>query len=376
MTTVLLMHRGGATIRGSEQCLIENAAGLHHAGMRVLLLRNHPCVDPAITPYVERIIPFDYAEIMLNGRHSRLPVAAYVKRLGSLRRVVHEERVSALLANGGLPCQLGVPASRLCGIPILCQFHHPATRRYMYLWMVHWADRLFFPSNFTRMIVLQRVGRGGDVVYNGVDVARFVRPSERVPDLRRALGIPDNGVVIGQVAALVPHKRHRLLVSAFAQALNEYPNLYLVMVGVGPEQTGIEQRVEQLGIQAHVRLTGYVASTLEYYQHVFDVNALVSAEEGLGISVIEGAAAGLPTIAADATGLREAVIADETALVFPVDDEHALAACIRRLAASEALRRTLGENGRALVESTFSRDQYRARVVDIVRDTIRDHAHT
>lgn len=369
VNTVILLHHGGETVRGSEQCLIENVKALHAAGFRTILLRNHPCVDERLTGIVDEVVPFEWPELMISGLGTRLPIFRYMRAFASLAATIRRERAIALLANGGLPCQLGVPVARLCGVPLICQFHHPANRRYLYLWLVKHADRLVFPSEFTRSIVQNRLRADGVVIYNGVDTERFTPAVERRFDLRKSLDIPEDALVFGQVAALQPHKRQDLLIRAFSAALGALPNAYLVLVGTGPQCRHLEHLAESLGVSHRVRFAGYVASTVDYFQHVIDVNVLASAEEGLGISVLEGSATGLPAIVADATGLRETVIPLQTALDFPVDDEEALRDRLIHLGNDPSLRVELGRAGRVFVNERFAAERYRQGIVRIVTDS-------
>lgn len=372
MDTVLLLHRGGNIVRGSEQALIDTAIALRNSGMRLVLARNDPCMDRALVNVVDTIVDFEYPEIMLAGRSTRLPLIRYVRQLVRLLGLIRQYSVTLVLANGGLPCQLAVPATRLTRVPLLCEFYHPATRRYLYLWLLRWADRLVFPSKFTQVLMRTRAGLDGVVIPLGVDIDTFAPAPTRDTALRQSLGIPDDAVVFGQVAALQPHKRQALLISALAKAGSAAAGSMLLIVGSGPDRERLEAHAQQLGVAQRVRFTGYVESVLPYYQHVIDVNVLASAEEGLGIAILEGAAVGLPALIADASGLRETVLPGRTGLTFPVDDEDALAKCITELSDDPAQRQSLGQEGRRFVAERFSVDVYRQQIVSLVREQLTD----
>lgn len=375
MKTVLLLHRGGDIVRGSERCLFENAAILQSMGVRTILVRNHPSVDAEASRLVDAIVPFDFPEIMVDGADSSYRFFGYARQLYALLRLIDRYGAHAILTNGGLPCQLGVPAARMRRIPILCQIYHPAPKRYLYLWMVNRADELLFPSNSTRAVVLGKTGRDGHVLYLGVDSSRFSLPEPRDNRWRQALGIRSDAVVFGQVSALEPHKRQGLLIEAFAEALRELPGAHLVLVGAGADAVRLSKLAADLRVSSQVHLTGYVESTLPYFQSVMDVNVLASAEEGLGLAAIEGAAAYLPLVAADATGLRETLIPGETGLVFPVDDQQSLTKCLVRLGGDPALRARFGEAGRRFVERTFSPTGYRQGFARTVERLLGAHPH-
>ena len=107
-------------------------------------------------------------------------------------------------------------------------------------------------------------------------------------------------------------------------------------------EADLRRLANELGIARNVTLTGYVDDVLPYYQHVFDINVLVSRTEGLGISVIEGAACGLPAVVSNCTGLPETVVEGETGLLFDLDDAEGLRGHLLRLAESPSLRASMG----------------------------------
>jgi glycosyltransferase involved in cell wall biosynthesis len=86
----------------------------------------------------------------------------------------------------------------------------------------------------------------------------------------------------------------------------------------------------------------------------FDVYALPSLWESLPISLLEAMAAGLPVVAADTGGVREAVANGETGLLHPPGNVAALVSALERLAADAELRARMGAAGRARQATAFS----------------------
>ena len=372
--TVLLIHHGGDGMRGTEICLIQSARAFAARGLRIVVCRNQATMDEelgAIEP-APRLLPMDFPELKLDGKHTALPLAAYGRALRGLRRLMADLQPSLIYCSGGLPCQLAVPAARWQGVPVVCHFHHPAIRRDYYLWLVKLADKVIFPSQYTRAHSLRKARLDGEVIYNGVDLTRYRPAAQRDPSLRSRLGIPSDAVVIGQVAALTPHKRPEFLVRSFARLLQpDSRPLHLVLIGKGPLAEPLGALVRELRLEKYVTLTGPVADVLPFYQHVFDINALVSREEGLGIAAIEGAACGLPNVVTDCTGLSETVLPETTGLRFGRDDAAALDRHLLRLALDPGLRRQMGAAGREQVQRTFSAEVYNDKIVAATQELIR-----
>lgn len=374
----LLLHFGDRGIRGSEVCLIQSARAFAGRGYTVVICRNHPVMDDFLNQTEPRpiLVDLQFPEIMMTGwKDSTFPVLSYLRTLKQLYRIVKQYRPSLMYCNSGLPCQIGVPVGRLCHVPVLCHFHHPATKRYYYIWLVALANRLIFPSRFTRDHTYSKCGVSGDVVYNGIDLNRFRPAGQRDRKFRFALGIDENAIVIGQIAQLVEHKRQDFLIRAFASLAGQsQAPVHLCLVGKGPMEASLRNLALSLGIEDRVSITGHVEDVLPYYQHVFDINVLASREEGLGISVIEGSACALPAIVTRCTGLRETVVENTTGLAFDMDDMDGLTEKLLCLVNNPAIRLEMGSAGRAHAERIFSADDYNQGVVRAAENMLRDYS--
>lgn len=364
--TVLLLHRGADGMRGTERCLIQSARAFAGQSLRVVVCRNYPAMDEqlaAIEPRPE-LLSMEFPELRLDGKETTLPLASYARAVRDLSRLVRRLDPAFIYCSGGLPCQIAAPVARLRRIPLVCHFHHPAIKRDYYAWLVKWADKVIFPSQFTRQHSLRKARLEGEVIYNGIDVGHFRPAARHEPAWRQRLGIAEDAIVIGQVAALAANKRPELLVRAFSELTRQCEQpLHLCLVGKGAMENGLRALVADLGLQGRVTITGFVADVLPYYQHVFDINVLVSREEGLGISVIEGSACALPAVVTDCTGLSETVVPDSTGFWFGLNDTAGLENRLLRLASDPGLRDRMGAAGRELARSTFSADIYNEKIV-------------
>jgi glycosyltransferase involved in cell wall biosynthesis len=364
--TVLLIHHGSDGMRGTEICLIQSARAFAQQGHRVVICRNYSAMDAelaAIEPTPE-LLPMDFPELKLDGKETTLPLLSYGRALRRLDRLVRQLRPALIYCSGGLPCQTAVPVARMRGIPLLCHFHHPAIKRDYYVWLVKGANKVIFPSQYTRTHSLQKARIEGEVIYNGIDVTRFQPAPVRDSTWRERLGIAADTIVIGQVAALAPNKRPDLLIRTFAVLIRQCATpLHLCLVGKGPLEDSLRALVRELQLDTRITITGFVPEVLPYYQHVFDINVLVSREEGLGIAAIEGSACALPVVVTDCTGLSETVVPGETGFSFGLNDTGALEKQLLDLAGDSVLRQRLGNRGRAFAQRTFSAEIYNDRII-------------
>lgn len=179
--------------------------------------------------------------------------------------------------------------------------------------------------------VLTRAGVAADrvvVVRDGVDPAPFeaIGPDARAR-ARAALGIPLDAPVIGAVGALVPHKGHRHLIEAAAWIDNQRKDVWVVIVGEGPEREALQALATQWTIAPRVRLVG-ARDDVPQLLAAFDLFVHPSVEEGLGQAVIEAMLAGVPVVASQAGGIPELIDDLHTGLLVRAGDGEALARAI------------------------------------------------
>jgi glycosyltransferase involved in cell wall biosynthesis len=188
----------------------------------------------------------------------------------------------------------------------------------------------------------------------GVDPARVavalqsanLAPFDSLPRRRTGSG-PVRVVYVGR---LVPDKNLDGLVEAFAAAGFEDGEAELVLAGEGPLGGALHAAAARLGVP--VRFRGYVPPPdLPALYAEADVLALVSSYEPFGVTMREGAAAGLPLLCSVRAGAAgDVAVHGENALVVEPGDTPALAAALTRLVRDGALRERLAAGSRAVTE--------------------------
>lgn len=185
----------------------------------------------------------------------------------------------------------------------------------------------------------------------GIDDTLF-SPGDRAA-ARRALGLPEDRLIVGIVATLRSWKGHRYLVEAIASLAD--PRLMLVIVGDGPQQQALGQQVSEGALGDRVLLAGR-RDDVPAWLKAFDVFALPSyANEGVPQALVQAMLSGLPCVTTTAGAIPEVAIDGKTAIIVPQQDVAALAGAIARLSADPALRATLGVRARAHCQAGFTR---------------------
>jgi glycosyltransferase involved in cell wall biosynthesis len=211
------------------------------------------------------------------------------------------------------------------------------------------------------------------VIPNGVDHERYARARPTEAALER-LGNPERGtLVITFCGRLVKMKNVPHLLRAFAR-MRLRSRCLLALVGDGAEREALEAEAQRLGISSEVRFIGRT-DRVEEFLAASDIFVLPSTYEPFGNALLEAMASGLPCVALrpDHAAIRTAsdeIIEDgETGSLVDPHDPGALAATLDRLAADPALRRRLGEAGRARCRSAYSWDGCAAGYLELLSRT-------
>ena len=183
-------------------------------------------------------------------------------------------------------------------------------------------------------IELYRYKKKIPCIPNGIDVDKF-KPSPMEHSVFKFIC----------VARFEPQKNHQLLIQAFSEIHQAYPDTVLDLVGDGYLRPEIEDLVSTLSLKDAVIMNG-ISDDIVGKNNSADVFVLASDFEGLPVSVLEAMACGLPIISTDAGGTRDIVVSEENGIVVPVGDLTALKAAMLRLRTNSGLRKTMGAKSR------------------------------
>ena len=188
-------------------------------------------------------------------------------------------------------------------------------------------------------------------VHEGIDV-EHVAAAPPV-NVHETFWLPHRAPVVGNVAALVPHKGQRYLIEAAHLVVQEIPDARFIVLGEGELREHLEHLVRDRNLEKHVLLPGFRTDVIGCIKG-FDLFVMSSVTEGLGTSLLDAMACARPIIATAAGGIPEVIEHDVNGLLVPPRDHTALARAIVRALKDEALRRRLGESGLARVRDRFT----------------------
>ena len=244
----------------------------------------------------------------------------------------------AFLATAAMHARPRLVVSRRVDFPV---GKHAASR----LTYLHGADMFLAISSGVREALLA----GGvaperiRMVPSGVDLQKF----EKVGDggrVRSEFGIAADAPVVGNVAALAPHKSQVDLVRAARIVADRVPSVRFLIVGEGELRDDLEAQVRELGLEGTVKFTGFREDVLDVMA-AFTCFVMPSYLEGLCTSIMDAQAMGIPVVATDTGGIPDIVRDGVTGLLVAPRKPEQLAVAIIRLLEDETLRRRLADAG-------------------------------
>jgi glycosyltransferase involved in cell wall biosynthesis len=217
---------------------------------------------------------------------------------------------------------------------------------------VTWLLERTVPRSFRhRWVVAVSPSTRADLVARGMDPAAIEVICNGVDTERYA---PDPGTerfsepTVLYLGRLKRYKGVDLVLRAFAALEGRTPAHQLLVAGTGDHEGALRALAAQLGIADRVHFLGFVPE--EQKRELFRrswVHVLASPKEGWGITNLEAAGCGTPTVASDAPGLRDSVVHGETGLLVPHGDIAALAGAMGRILADPGLRERMGASARS-----------------------------
>jgi glycosyltransferase involved in cell wall biosynthesis len=330
---------------GAETQLAHLAIGLRARGHEVVLLAiGKASVDfSKIEKAGVRVVSLNVA-----SRREKLLVPFRLRRYASWADVVHCTGWDATLWG-----RLGAIVARR---PMVITEHTPG-REHQILDRGRWRLRLFalhtrLLDRFTFATIVVGEWQRRLVEAEGVRPDSIVHIPNAVPVTelraeaddgfgRAELGIPDDALVIVEVARFATQKGQGLALSTAAKLRQELGDVRAVFVGEGVTEPEVRAEAERIGADwaSFLGQRDDVPALLG----LADVSVLPSTGEGLPMSLIEAIAIGTPVIGTDVGDVRWLIEETGGGICVEVGDDEGFVDACRRILADRELRRSLHE---------------------------------
>lgn len=238
--------------------------------------------------------------------------------------------------------------------------------RWLYRWGSTKVDGVVAVSDETAQAFIDETKGAPErvsVVYNAVDTDRLPVPAPGV-SIRHELGLDCDAHVMTMVGTFKRQKGHEYLITAAAKACPQFPDLHILIAGDGDRRDEMIGLADELHVSRQVHFLGTRRDVPEILA-VSDSFVLPSLWEGLSMALMEAMASGLPVIATNVSGSRQAVIDGVTGLLVPPGDSDALAQAIEQLLADTAAAKRMGQAGRTRIEESYSAQAQARHLIEL-----------
>jgi glycosyltransferase involved in cell wall biosynthesis len=295
----------------------------------------------------------------------------------ALARGYRDVSADLVQTHSGRDTWLGGLAARRAGLPAV------SVRRQDRRVKRGWHTRLLYGRLLTRVVAISPavadcLADGGvprdvvELIAEAVDPER-IRPVTERDAVREALGVDRDELLLLGVGALNARKGWDVLLDALAGLESRLRDALAVRIaGEGPERGALGARADRIAPGGRVRLLGPRDDVADLLG-ACDVFVMPSRREGLGVACLEAMGAGRPVVASRVGGLAHSVVHDATGLLVPPGEPAALAEALTRLLGDAALRRRLGEAGRARAEARFAPAPMVEAYLRVYRQVLAEH---
>ena len=212
--------------------------------------------------------------------------------------------------------------------------------------VIRYSDIICSTSIAMKKIIEKEYGRMDvKIIPFGIDTTLF-RPSSRV----------ENFFTVGTIKSIEAHNGIDCLLEAARLIVHDHKkNINFLIVGKGSLSSQMKKKVSEFNLTDHVNFTGYInPEEVQKYYKKLSVFIAVSTRESFGVSVLEAAACGIPSITSNIGGLKEVNLENKTGLLINPNDPKKLANSILFLYKNNKKRIELGKNARKRVVQDFN----------------------
>jgi len=191
------------------------------------------------------------------------------------------------------------------------------------------------------------------LIYNGLDMENYPEyTAAQIVESKKRIGLADSAI-IGNIARLSTVKGQNYLIQAMKAVREKFPSAQLLFVGDGKIKANLIKLSNDLGLRNNVFFIPSVLETSSVLA-LMDIFVMSSLQEGLGLSIMEAQAMGLPVIATFVGGIPELIEDKRTGILIPPQDSDTLAQAIIYLLENNQLAKGLGKNAKENIRENFA----------------------
>ncbi len=203
-----------------------------------------------------------------------------------------------------------------------------------------------------------------DVISQGLELDNYKRRPESGAAVRRSLGIPEDGLLVGMAGRLEPVKGPDIFIEAAGMVAKDRPAAYFLVAGEGDMKEALIKRADELGIEDRIKFAGW-RDDMPDIMSALDIFVLPSLNEAVGMALVEAQAAGVACVASRVGGVPEVLADGRTGLLVEPSNPRGLADAIMELLLDKDKRLKFAAAGHPFVSVKFSAEEMARRVSEL-----------
>lgn len=342
----ILFYLSGLEQGGTERVVVNLAEYFLNKGFEVTLATTHQSeTEYSISQGIKRILTSPSHDFITNSRISNFKV-----RLTTLRSILRKEQPDVVVSFIGKNNMMSILSSVGLHIPVYVAVRGEPMAEYYSSGMRLMVKILFV---FAKGVILQ-TEQSKKFFPFWVQKKCHILSNPLKPDFLKENTREQIENTIVTVGRCDENKNQKLLIDAFAEIADRYPNTKVYLYGDGELRSQLIEYVEKLGLSNQILLHGKVEDTRETIKNA-GIFVLTSNTEGMPNALIEAMVLGLPVISTNCPcgGPKMLIEEGKNGLLIPVGDKKALADAIIRLLDDSNLRQSLGKEALRLKERLY-----------------------
>ena len=176
---------------------------------------------------------------------------------------------------------------------------------------------------------------------------------------------------LGIIARLSEEKGHTVLFSALRLLIKDYPEAKLLVIGSGRKEKELKGWVNREKLTNQVIFLGNIPHIGSLFK-IMDIAILPSVFEGLGFSILEAQANGVPVVASSIGGINEIIKNRETGILVEPNNPDELYRGIKLVLEDVSLREKIVSNAKQQIKEKFSLETMISKVESVYKELIKD----
>lgn len=351
----VLVVAGGLEVRGSVTYTLNLAKGLHSRGCQPLILSTGGSM---LATFQACGIQVEKADAHGKPIYDLFTFRRYLRSLAPRGyKLIHVQHKTLL--------RHALRAARALKLPVVLTAHH----------FTEPGESLRISRKYVRGVLAVSQALREDLVNNAKiprDLVRVVRTgidteAARACRTRRGRNeIP----VIGTIGMLTRVKGNEYFLKAAKEIFDKGHEAHFVVAGRGAENSRLRRQARDLGLTRNLTFVTDFADNYEVLR-ALDIFVNPSLREGLGITVLQAMACGVPTVSAASGGIHSFVADGQTGLMVPQRDATALAMAIIRLIEDREFADKVASEASNMVEREYPLDRMMDEVFDLYNEVMK-----